>query len=100
MLRSSRSIHPGVNVGVDFIIWGLLIPAITFAAWGGLFRVWRPAVLDANGQVECDILNVFAKECSPILYIVGGLELSGVVFACFVWYAKIPKIDATCFVMN
>ena len=85
MFRTTKSVHPGITVGVDVIIWALLIPAITFSAWGGLFNVWRPAVEDSDGRVVCDIFNVLARECSPILYSVGGLELAGDILGCFVW---------------
>jgi len=84
-VRSTKSLHPLINMVVDFLVWGLLIPAVTFAIWGGLFRVWQPAIPDEDGEIVCGIWNVFARECSPVLYTVGGLELGGVVFASFVW---------------
>jgi hypothetical protein len=84
MFRATSPVHPAINIGVDFVIWALLIPAITFAAWGGLFNVWRPAV-KTDGEVICDIFNVLARECSPILYSVGGLELGAVVLGCIIW---------------
>jgi len=84
-LRSTKSLNPVVYLVVDFLIWGLLIPALTFAIWGGLFRYWTPAVPDEDGEIICDIYNLFAKECSPVLYTVGSLELGGIVFGSFVW---------------
>jgi hypothetical protein len=80
-----KAVHPGISTGADFVVWALLIPAITFSVWGGLFNVWRPAVINDEGGITCDIFNVLARECSPILYSVGGLELAGVILACIIW---------------
>jgi len=92
MAVTKRSVHPGISVGIGFVVWALLIPAITFSAWGGLFNVWRPAVKDADGQIDCDVINMLSRECSPILYSVGGLELAGVVLSCLVWYVPPPFV--------
>lgn len=82
----NRSMHTLLLIVLDFIIWGLLIPSITFATWGGSFRLWTSSPLsDGSGAIFCSGLNAFSRECFPELYTIGTLELAGVVFACVVW---------------
>lgn len=79
-----QSIHTLLHTVPDFLIWGLLIPAITFATWGGSFQSWRSE--PTRGVSFCSGMNAFSRECFPALYTIGALELAAVVFACIVWY--------------
>jgi len=74
MLQRKISVKPFISLIVDFLVWGALVPAITFSAGLGLFEFWQNNVEEEGGPVLWDAL----KE-------IGGLELGGVIFACFVW---------------
>ncbi|KIW41277.1 uncharacterized protein PV06_06849 [Exophiala oligosperma] len=68
------------------LILATLFASLILAAYGSLFRFWRPATRTQSGGVPCDtMLNVFARECQPVLYSVGRLQLAGIVFGAAVW---------------
>ncbi|KAL6247488.1 hypothetical protein RBB50_005834 [Rhinocladiella similis] len=67
------------------LILATLFASLILAAYGSLFRFWRPAMRTQSGGVPCNMLNVFARECQPILYSVGRLQLAGIVFGTVVW---------------
>jgi hypothetical protein len=73
-LQQKTPIKPLVPLVVDFLVWGALIPAITFSAGLGLFEFWQTDVEAAGGPLLWHALKQ-----------IGGLELGGVIFACFVW---------------
>ena len=73
-LQRKTSIKPLVPLIVDFLVWGSLIPAVTFSAGLGLFEFWRDDIEDGGGSLLWHVLKQ-----------IGGLELGGVIFACFVW---------------
>jgi hypothetical protein len=74
MLERKTSIKPLAPLVADFLVWGALVPAITFSAGLGLFEFWHSNVEEEGGPLLWDVLKQ-----------IGGLELGGVVFACFVW---------------
>ena len=76
--------HPILTLVIDTLVLAALFPSIILAGLGGLFTVWRPAIPD-NGAIICDIINSFARQCNPILYTIGGLELGGVILSSIVW---------------
>jgi hypothetical protein len=79
--RRSLVIH---NILPTMILLSLA-PSLFLAGYGGLFRFWRPAVRTQSGLLTCNMLNLFAKDCQPILYTVGRLQIAGIVFGCLVW---------------
>ena len=94
--------HPLIDAIVDFLVWALLVPAVTFATWGGSFRLWRTADSSmgasgttgapgtaSEGIMLCMGANALSRECFPALYRIGGLELGGVILSCFVWYVRV-----------
>ena len=63
-----------------------LAPSLFLAGHGSLFRHWRAsAVRNQNGVLVCNLLNVFSRECEPILYSIGELQIAGIVFGSLVW---------------
>ncbi|EXJ90864.1 hypothetical protein A1O1_03969 [Capronia coronata CBS 617.96] len=62
-----------------------LPPALFLAGYGSLFRVWRPAVRTQSGLLVCNMLNIFARECEPVLYSIGNLQIGAIVFGSLVW---------------
>jgi hypothetical protein len=74
MLQRKTSVKPLIPLIVDFLVWGALVPAITFSAGLGLFEFWRCNVEVDGGPLLWDALLE-----------IGGLELGALVFACFVW---------------
>ncbi|KAL1845469.1 hypothetical protein Plec18167_008895 [Paecilomyces lecythidis] len=79
----------GLVTGIfDFLVWAILIPAVTFSAWAGVFNIWKqPTMAMSGSMVICDSgMNMFSKECNPELYKIGSLELAGIVFSILVWF--------------
>jgi hypothetical protein len=74
ILQRKTTIPPLAPLIIDFLIWGGLVPAITFSAGLGLFEFWHNNIEEEVGSALWHAL----KE-------IGGLELGGVIFACFVW---------------
>ena len=61
-------------------------PALFLAGHGSLFRHWQnSAVRGQNGGLVCNMLNIFSRECEPILYSVGELQIGGMIFGSLVW---------------
>lgn len=82
-LKSGRRVHAGVNLGVDSIVWALLVPGLVFSVWGGLFRFWD---IKGDGTGDCsETVNEFTTKCSPEVLKIGRVELAAVVFAFMVW---------------
>ncbi|KAI1608830.1 hypothetical protein EDD37DRAFT_383493 [Exophiala viscosa] len=74
-----------VHAVVSTLLLLTLFPALFLAGYGSLFRFWRPAMRASSGVIPCTMLNIFARECEPVLYHVGTLQIGGIVFGCFVW---------------
>jgi hypothetical protein len=74
MLHRKTYVMPLVPLIVDFLVWGALVPAITFSAGLGLFEFWHNNVEEDGGPLLWHVLKQ-----------IGGLELAAVIFACFVW---------------
>jgi hypothetical protein len=74
ILQRKTTIPPLAPLIIDFLIWGGLVPAITFSTGLGLFEFWHNYVEEEFGPLVWHAL----KE-------IGDLELAGVIFACFVW---------------
>jgi hypothetical protein len=81
-----KILPPRVCIAIFTLVLVSLTPALFLAGHGSLFRHWRaPAVRNQNGVLVCNLLNVFARECEPILYTIGELQIGGVVFGSLVW---------------
>lgn len=79
--RSGKSIHPGIHVAIDLIIWALGIPGIVLSVGTGWFWYWRPVALDIDGFIPCDApYNFYSKVCNPEIYTAGKTEIAGNVF--------------------
>ncbi|ETN39671.1 uncharacterized protein HMPREF1541_05897 [Cyphellophora europaea CBS 101466] len=64
----------------------ILFVAIVFAGVGGLFPHWQPEVTrSSNGAVICNSLNMFTRECEPMIYRIGELQIAAIIFSIFVW---------------
>ncbi len=74
MLQRKTSVMPLIPLIVDFLVWGALVPAITFSAGLGLFEFWHNDIEEEGGPLLWHALKQ-----------IGGLELGAVIFACFVW---------------
>jgi hypothetical protein len=79
LLQRKTSVKPFIPLIVDFLVWGALVPAITFSAGLGLFEFWHKNVEEDGGPLLWHVLKD-----------IGGLELAGVIFTCFVWSAFFP----------
>jgi hypothetical protein len=85
-IRLCHPPSPFVVATVEAIILVLLTPALTLAVLGSLFIHFSAPVPDSNGVITCSALqNMLSRECSPMLYTVGSLQLLGVVFGWLVW---------------
>ncbi|MCJ1336322.1 hypothetical protein MMC09_001598 [Bachmanniomyces sp. S44760] len=82
IVRRGKHIHPGWSVGAELVIWGLCIPAMLYAVAGGMFWLWQSqSVTDDDGNVDCGFFfNEWARQCNPIAYTIGNLEIAGIVF--------------------
>lgn len=74
-----------IHTTVTVLILTVMIPALFIAGYGSLFRFWRPAVRTQSGILVCNMLNVFARECEPVLYAVGSLQIGAIVCGTFLW---------------
>ncbi|KAK5267295.1 hypothetical protein LTR99_006482 [Exophiala xenobiotica] len=76
-----------LNTTISTLILITLFPSLILAGYGSLFRFWRPAMRSTqSGSIPCNtMLNVFSRQCQPVLYSVGNLQLAGIVFGCMVW---------------
>jgi len=83
--RSGKSVHPGIHVAIDLIIWALGIPGIVLSIYTGWFWYWKPVELEVDGFILCDTpYNFFSKECNPEIYTAGKTEIAGNVFLAFI----------------
>ncbi|KAL2421541.1 hypothetical protein ABEF95_004102 [Exophiala dermatitidis] len=80
---SRRSII--LHITLPTLVLASLLPSLLLAGYGSLFRVWRPAVRTQSGILVCNMLNVFAPECEPVLYSIGNLQIGGIVMGVLVW---------------
>ncbi|KAF6240053.1 hypothetical protein HO173_001663 [Letharia columbiana] len=78
--RHGRPIHPGWNVGVDFLVWGLAIPSLVFSVGDGWFWYWQPVLVEFDGMVPCDEYNYWSQICNPLIYTLGRIEIAANVF--------------------
>ncbi|KAF6228169.1 hypothetical protein HO133_007899 [Letharia lupina] len=78
--RHGRPIHPGWNVGVDFLVWGLAIPSLVFSVGDGWFWYWQPVLVEFDGMVPCDEYNYWSQICNPLIYTLGRTEIAANVF--------------------
>lgn len=79
-MRTKRPIHPGAVVGVDLITWLFSGIAIIIVVFWAAFWAWQPAVPEADGDIVCDFLNLYTRQCMPVLGPIGSLEIAGIVF--------------------
>ncbi|KIX04002.1 uncharacterized protein Z518_07555 [Rhinocladiella mackenziei CBS 650.93] len=79
--RRSLLIHTTIPV----LVLLSLLPALLLAGYGSLFRFWQPAKRTQSGILQCSMLNVFTRECSPVFYDIGALQIAGIVFGTIVW---------------
>ncbi|KAL9117233.1 MAG: hypothetical protein Q9187_006233 [Circinaria calcarea] len=81
LLRRGKHPHPAIHLTVDLAIWTVSVPALIFTVAGGLFWYWKPAISDHNGNVDCGFFfNEFSKECDPVAYTIGHMEITGIIF--------------------
>lgn len=63
-----------------------LLVAIVFAGVGAVFPYWRPDTTpNQNGIVLCNALNMFSRECEPMMYRIGELQIAALLFSILVW---------------
>lgn len=74
-----------LHTAVTVLILTIMIPALFIAGYGSLFRFWRPAVRTQSGILVCNVLNVFARECEPVLYAVGTLQIGAIICGTLLW---------------
>ncbi|KIW14678.1 hypothetical protein PV08_07462 [Exophiala spinifera] len=92
-----------IHVLSSSLILAALFASLILAAYGSLFRFWRPAMRTQSGGVPCTMINVFARECQPVLYSVGRLQLAGIVFGIVVWapeHDQAPAVRETSSVLS
>ena len=81
-----KPMPPKVSVVLFTLVLVTLAPSLFIAGHGSLFRHWRnSAVRNQSGTLNCNMLNIFSRECEPILYAVGELQIGGIVFGSLVW---------------
>ena len=69
---------------MDLLTWVLLVPGIIVALAGGIFWYWTRGVAGQDGAVDCSFFfNTFTKQCTPIVYTIGNMEIAGLVFEFF-----------------
>ncbi|MCJ1486411.1 hypothetical protein MMC06_006588 [Schaereria dolodes] len=79
--RRGSSLHPALPLTLDLLIVMLCIPSLVFAVAGGLFWYWTPAILSTSGTVDCGFFfNEWSRECHPVAYTIGHMEIAGIVF--------------------
>ncbi|RMZ88026.1 hypothetical protein DV736_g4744, partial [Chaetothyriales sp. CBS 134916] len=63
-----------------------LAPSLVLSGVGSLFRFWQPpAVASQSGVIRCNLTNIFTRQCQPVLYQVGRLQIAGLVFGSITW---------------
>ena len=75
-----KPIHPGAVVGVDLVLWLVMAIGIIICVLWGAFWTWQPAIPDEDGAIICDWINQWSRQCTPVLYPIGNLEIAGIVF--------------------
>ena len=77
---------PKTTVTITILIMLSLAPALVLAGHGSLFKHWRPpAVRSQNGILRCNLINIFTRDCEPILYKVGELQIGAIAFGAMTW---------------
>ena len=80
MFRKSRPIHPAFGMALDLLVWILSASAIVVCGGSGIFWLWSSAVSNSDGSVDCmNIFNAWSKECAPIAYRIGRIQIAGIV---------------------
>lgn len=81
-----QRIPPLASIITYVFILILLLVATVFCGVGSVFPYWQPdATVNQNGVVICNALNMFTRECEPMIYQIGGLQIAGIVFCILVW---------------
>ena len=81
-----RPCPPRTTVAITILILLSLAPALVLAGHGSLFKHWRPpAVRSQNGILRCNLINIFTRDCEPILYKVGELQIGAIAFGAMTW---------------
>lgn len=81
-----------VHTTTSALVMTSLLPCLFIAGYGSLFRFWQPAMRTQSGLVVCNLLNVFARECEPVLYAVGSLQIAGIVFGALLWVLHLTLV--------
>ena len=85
-LAKRRPCPPKVTVATAVLILLSLAPALVLAGYGSLFKYWRPpAVRPPSGILKCNLTNILTRNCEPILYRVGELQIGGIIFGTITW---------------
>ncbi|RMZ81710.1 hypothetical protein DV737_g2411, partial [Chaetothyriales sp. CBS 132003] len=75
-----------VSAALYAIILIFLTPSLVLSGVGSIFRFWQPpAVASQSGVVRCNLTNIFTRQCQPVLYHVGALQIAGLVFGSMTW---------------
>ena len=82
-----RPCPPRVAIAITALILLSLAPSLILAGHGSLFKHWRPpAIRSQSGVLRCNLMNIFTRDCEPILYRVGELQIGGIVFGTITWF--------------
>ncbi|MCJ1253522.1 hypothetical protein MMC24_001334 [Lignoscripta atroalba] len=98
IFRRGIHFHPAWHITLDFLLLSLCIPAMIFSITGGLFWYWRPALLNSAGQINCEFLffNEWARECNPVAYTIGSMQIAGIVFLFLVFILHFTLFTLAC----
>ena len=77
--------QPWIPLIFDFLVWGALVPAVTWSTGLGMFLNW-------TDRIE-EFIN---PDLWDILVDIGRRELVGVCFACFVWLLEVILFVLAC----
>jgi hypothetical protein len=80
-----RRLPPLPSIITYITILILLLVATVFAGVGGVFPYWQEPRRGSGGQVICSSLNQFTRECEPLLYRIGELQIAAIIFSIVVW---------------
>ena len=81
-----KPMPPKVCIVLFTLILLSLAPSLFLAGQGSLFRHWRaPAVRNQAGILNCNLLNIFSRDCEPILYTIGELQIGAITLGSLVW---------------
>ena len=65
--RRGKAYHPGFDVAIDLIIWGISLPSIVFSVGDGWFWWWQPVELEFDTPIgeliPCDDFNFWSRAC-------------------------------------